>query len=106
MQPIEEDVEKTLMAKRAEMMIIVIQDVSSERKETLESLQLQLQLQLQTDDKTLQGVAAACDRTKMLIGMAIKSLKKNLFPTKNSDHPCQNGTKDKSTLAGKQQMPV
>jgi hypothetical protein len=44
MQTIEEDVEKTHMAEGAETMIIFIKEVSSNRKETLASLQLQLQL--------------------------------------------------------------
>ena len=46
MQTIEKDVEKTLMAEGAEMMIFFIKKVSSNRKETLASSQLQLQLQL------------------------------------------------------------
>jgi hypothetical protein len=61
MQPIEDDVEQTLMAKGAEMMILCIEECSSDRKETLASLQMGLQLQLETDDRILREVAAACD---------------------------------------------
>jgi hypothetical protein len=50
-------------------MLICIEEFSSERKETLASLE--------TDDQILGGVAAAWDGTKTFIKMAIKSLKKD-----------------------------